>query len=76
MTRETINHITGQSDKLDRIERIVNSFQGQISNLQGAVKDSHLSMTEGLPKHMSDSKYFCLSNPFFSATHSFRHCEV
>ncbi|KAL9639651.1 MAG: hypothetical protein Q9164_000807 [Protoblastenia rupestris] len=54
MTRETINHITGQSDKLDRIERIVNSFQGQISNLQGAVKDSHLSMTEGLPKHMSD----------------------
>ena len=56
LTRETINQVASQSDKLDRIERTVNSFQSQISNLQGAVKDSHLSMTEGLPKHMSDSK--------------------
>ncbi|KAL9104985.1 MAG: hypothetical protein Q9163_000157 [Psora crenata] len=53
MTKETIDHIAAHTDKLDRIERTVNSFQGQITNLQGAVKDSHRSMTEGLPKHMS-----------------------
>ncbi|KAL9129019.1 MAG: hypothetical protein Q9217_002421 [Psora testacea] len=54
MTRETINQIAAQSDKLARIELTVNSFQGEISKLQTAVKDSHLSMTEGIPKHMSD----------------------
>lgn len=57
MTRETINTIASHSDKLDRIEKTVNAFQGQISNLQGAFKDSHLSLTESLPKHVGSSKW-------------------
>ena len=61
MTRETINTIASQSDKLDRIEKTVNAFQGQISSLHGAFKDSHLSLTESLPKHVGSSKWPTIS---------------
>ena len=59
LTRDTLNEIASQGQKIDRIEKIVTSFQGQFSSLQNTMKDSHLSLTEGLPKHMSNRK--CLS---------------
>ena len=41
--------------RLDGIETTIRSYQGQFSSLQNTLKDSHSSLTENLPKHMSDS---------------------
>ena len=61
-SREALNAITAQSDKLDRLERTVNTFQSQFSSLHGVLRDSHESLTESLPRHMSNSK---LTNSLF-----------
>ena len=53
-SRDTLNTIASQSDKLDRIERTLNGFQSQFSTLRGVLKDSHDSLTEGLPKHIGN----------------------
>ena len=41
--------------RLEGIERSVRDYQGQFSSLQSILRDSHSSLTESLPKHMSDS---------------------
>ena len=56
INKETVDKIASQMDKLDRIERTVDSFHEQFSSLQGAMRESHRSLTEGLPVHMSNSK--------------------
>lgn len=56
LSRETLNEISSQGQKLDRIEKTMNSFQDRFSNLQNAMKDSHISLTEGLPQHVSNSE--------------------
>ena len=56
LSRDTLNEISSQGQKLDRIEKTMNSFQERFSNLQNAMKDSHISLTEGLPQHVSNSK--------------------
>ncbi|KAK4693438.1 hypothetical protein P7C71_g3968, partial [Lecanoromycetidae sp. Uapishka_2] len=40
--------------RLQGIEKTVRDYQGQFSNLQGILKDSHSSLAESLPKHMGD----------------------
>ena len=56
LTRDTLNEIASQSQKLDRVEKAVNSLQAQFSSLQVMMKDSHMSLAENIPKHMSNSK--------------------
>ena len=60
-SRETLNAVTAQGDKIDRIERTINSFQSQFSNLHGVLRDSHESLTESLPRHMTSSKFRILN---------------
>ena len=43
--------------RLQGIEKTMREYQGQVSSLQNTLKDSHSSLVEGLPKHMSDSTY-------------------
>lgn len=43
--------------KIQSIENTVRGFQGQFSNIQGMMKDSHSTLNEGLTEHMTHSKY-------------------
>lgn len=52
------DRINALDQKLNSIETTVRDFQGQFSGLQNVLKDSHSSLAEGLPKHMSDSRSF------------------
>ena len=48
--------------RLQGIEKTMRDYQGQLSSLQSTLKDSHSSIVEGLPKHMSDSMYWLTSS--------------
>lgn len=41
---------------LNSIDQTVRTFDQRFSSLQNVLKDSHSSLAEGLPKHMSDSE--------------------
>ena len=41
--------------RLEGIENTVKDYQRQFSSLQNIMRDSHSSITENLPKHMTDS---------------------
>lgn len=49
--------LSSMDQRLQGIEKTVRDYQGQFSSLQSTLKDSHSSLVEGLPKHMSDSMY-------------------
>ena len=51
------DRLNSMDQRLQGIEKTVREYQGQFSGLQNALKDSHSSIVEGLPKHMSDSMY-------------------
>lgn len=51
------DRLNSMDQRLQGIEKTVREFQGQFSSLQSTLKDSHSSLVEGLPKHMSDSTY-------------------
>lgn len=46
--------LSSMDQRLQGIEKTVRDYQGQFSSLQSTLKDSHSSLVEGLPKHMSD----------------------
>lgn len=48
------DRLNSMDQRLQGIEKTVREYQGQFSGLQNALKDSHSSIVEGLPKHMSD----------------------
>ena len=52
MSTERLN---AMDQRLEGIEKTVRDYQGQFSSLQSILRDSHSSLTENLPKHMSDS---------------------
>ncbi|KAG8531573.1 uncharacterized protein KY384_003203 [Bacidia gigantensis] len=54
LNRDTLNSIISQNDRIERIDKTLTSFQSQVSNLHGLMKDSHDSLTEGIPKHLSN----------------------
>ena len=51
------DRLNSMDQRLQGIEKTLREYQGQFSTLQSSLKDSHSSLVEGLPKHMSDSKY-------------------
>ncbi|CAF9904314.1 MAG: hypothetical protein ALECFALPRED_006272 [Alectoria fallacina] len=51
------DRLNSMDQRLQGIEKTVREYQGQFSSLQSSFKDSHSSLVEGLPKHMSDSMY-------------------
>ena len=51
------DRLNSMDQRLQGIEKTVREYQGQFSSLQSTLKDSHSSLVEGLPKHMSDSTY-------------------
>lgn len=51
------DRLNSMDQRLQGIEKTVREYQGQFSSLQSTLKDSHSSLVEGLPKHMSDSMY-------------------
>ena len=51
------DRLNSMDQRLQGIEKTVREYQGQFSTLQNTLKDSHSSLVEGLPKHMSDSVY-------------------
>ena len=51
------DRLNSVDQRLQGIEKTVREYQGQFSTLQSSLKDSHSSLVEGLPKHMSDSTY-------------------
>lgn len=48
------DRLSSMDQRLQGIEKTVRDYQGQFSSLQSTLKDSHSSLVEGLPKHMSD----------------------
>lgn len=48
------DRLSSMDQRLQGIEKTMREYQGQFSSLQGILKDSHSSLVEGLPKHMSD----------------------
>lgn len=48
------DRLSSVDQRLQGIEKTVRDYQGQFSSLQSTLKDSHSSLVEGLPKHMSD----------------------
>jgi len=50
------DRLNAMDQRLEGIEKTVRDYQGQFSSLQSILKDSHSSLTENLPKHMSDSR--------------------
>ena len=69
-SQDVINHAKAQSDKIDHIDRVMNGFQEQFLTLRSAVKDSHESLSESLPRHIgsgmsSDSLLFRAAFPTF-----------
>ncbi len=52
-----VDRLNSMDQRLQGIEKTVREYQGQLSSLQSTLKDSHSSLVEGLPKHMSDSMY-------------------
>lgn len=51
------DRLNSMDQRLQGIEQTMREYQGQFSSLQSTLKDSHSSLVEGLPKHMSDSTY-------------------
>ena len=51
------DRLNSMDQRLQGIEKTVREYQGQFSSLQNTLRDSHSSLVEGLPKHMSDSMY-------------------
>ena len=51
------DRLNSMDQRLQGIEKNVREYQGQFSSLQNTLRDSHSSIVEGLPKHMSDSMY-------------------
>ena len=51
------DRLNSMDQRLQGIEKNVREYQGQFSSLQNTLRDSHSSLVEGLPKHMSDSIY-------------------
>ena len=51
------DRLKSMDQRLQGIENTVREYQGQFSSLQSSLKDSHSSLVEGLPKHMSESMY-------------------
>ena len=49
------DRLNSMDQRLQGIEKTVREYQGQFSSLQSTLEDSHSSLVEGLPKHMSDS---------------------
>lgn len=54
------DRLNSMDQRLQGIEKNVREYQGQFSSLQNTLRDSHSSIVEGLPKHMSDSMYSLL----------------
>ena len=52
--------VNAMDKRLENIETTVRDYQGQFSSLQSILRDSHSSLTENLPKHMSDSTVISL----------------
>ena len=51
------DRLNSMDQRLQGIEKNVREYQGQFSSLHNTIRDSHSSIAEGLPKHMSDSMY-------------------
>ena len=51
------DRLNSMDQRLQGIEKTMREYQGQLATLQSTLKDSHSSLVEGLPKHMSDSMY-------------------
>lgn len=49
------DRFNAMNQRLESIEKTVRDYQSQFSSLQSVLRDSHSSLTENLPKHMSDS---------------------
>lgn len=64
------DRLNAMDQKLQGIDNTVRDYQGQLSSLQSLLKDSHSSLVEGLPKHMSDSAITSLQNEFLLLTPS------
>jgi hypothetical protein len=56
------DQLNAMDQRLQSIERSVRDHDGKLSNIQTLLKDSHSSLIEGLPAHMTNSKllYICL----------------
>ncbi|KAL6717116.1 hypothetical protein ACLMJK_005031 [Lecanora helva] len=48
------DRLNAMDQRLEGIEKVVRDYQGQFTSLQSVLRDSHSSLTENLPKHMSD----------------------
>lgn len=48
--------LNAMDQRIQNVETIVRGYQGQLSNLDGLLKESHSRLTVGLPQHMSESK--------------------
>lgn len=59
---QNINRIMEQTDKIDRLEKGVEAALSHLVRLQGSVRDSHKSISEVLPAHVSDSKSSVIEN--------------
>ena len=57
------DRLNAMDKRLETIEKTVRDYQGQFSSLQSILRDSHSSLTENLPKHMSDSKVVSFLRP-------------
>lgn len=53
----TGDQLMAMDARIQSIEQTVKDYQGQFTNLQRILKDSHSSLIEGLPAHMSDSMF-------------------
>lgn len=48
--------LNAMDQRIQNVERIVRDYQGQLSNLDKLLKESHSRLTVGLSQHMSESK--------------------
>ncbi len=54
------DQLNAMDQRVQSIERSVRDYDGKLSNIQTLLKDSHSSLIEGLPAHMTNS------NPLFA----------
>ena len=54
VSADTLN---AMDNRLQSIETLVRGYQQQFTGMQNALKDSHSSLAENLPKHMGDRKF-------------------
>ena len=49
--------LNAMDQRIQGIEMSIRNYDGKLSNIQAILKDSHSSLTEGLPAHMANRKH-------------------